>query len=151
MIRRSVLVSLTIVACAGSHAKQLPDGSYAIECDAQKVCLDRAERQCGPSGYTIIGGEHGTKLGGGPGDQKLVQRDQLHIRCKPDPLGQSLEGAQPTPQSVENPPATATPVAVKTSICRPGETQNCVGPGACTGGQACNSDGSGFGPCDCGK
>jgi hypothetical protein len=40
-------------------------------------------------------------------------------------------------------------VRVNTPICRPGETQKCVGPGACAGGQACKDDGSGFGPCDC--
>jgi hypothetical protein len=34
--------------------------------------------------------------------------------------------------------------------CTPGETQQCFGPGACNGGQSCLSDGSGFGPCDCG-
>ena len=35
-------------------------------------------------------------------------------------------------------------------VCSPGETRQCVGPGACEGGQACEEDGSGFGPCDCG-
>lgn len=36
-------------------------------------------------------------------------------------------------------------------VCTPGETQECVGPGACRGGQACRADGSGFGACDCGE
>jgi hypothetical protein len=46
----------------------------------------------------------------------------------------------------------AAPASVVTSTraCIPGSTQACVGPGACSGGQACSSDGSGFGPCDCG-
>ncbi len=35
-------------------------------------------------------------------------------------------------------------------LCVPGSTQECVGPGGCRGGQACLSDGSGFGACDCG-
>jgi len=34
--------------------------------------------------------------------------------------------------------------------CTPGATQTCVGPGACSGAQACKDDGSGFGACDCG-
>lgn len=34
--------------------------------------------------------------------------------------------------------------------CVPGESQECVGPGACKGGQVCTPDGTGFGPCDCG-
>jgi hypothetical protein len=34
--------------------------------------------------------------------------------------------------------------------CTPGVTQACLGPGACSGAQACRSDGSGWGACDCG-
>lgn len=34
--------------------------------------------------------------------------------------------------------------------CVPGATQECVGPGACKGAQACMSDGSGWGACACG-
>jgi len=33
--------------------------------------------------------------------------------------------------------------------CTPGESKACVGAGGCSGGQACLSDGTGFGPCDC--
>ena len=35
-------------------------------------------------------------------------------------------------------------------ICEPGATRGCIGPGACEGSQACLSDGSGWGVCDCG-
>jgi hypothetical protein len=35
-------------------------------------------------------------------------------------------------------------------VCDPGQTQACVGPGACQGGQRCLNDGSAWGPCDCG-
>lgn len=35
------------------------------------------------------------------------------------------------------------------TTCSPGDTRSCVGPGACTGGQTCGSDGS-WGACDCG-
>jgi hypothetical protein len=34
--------------------------------------------------------------------------------------------------------------------CVPGTTQQCVGVGACLGGQACLPSGDGWGPCDCG-
>src|SRR5262245_33929811 len=33
--------------------------------------------------------------------------------------------------------------------CTPGESIACVGPSACSGGQACRDDGSGYGPCIC--
>jgi hypothetical protein len=35
--------------------------------------------------------------------------------------------------------------------CSPGQSIACVGVGGCAGGQACNSDGSGYGPCLCGS
>lgn len=53
-------------------------------------------------------------------------------------------------------PTTALPNAAKPAeapklACVPGSTQTCVGPGACSGGQACLADGSGYAPCDCGS
>ncbi len=36
------------------------------------------------------------------------------------------------------------------AVCNPGDTRECVGPGACPGGQECLKDGSGYGECDCG-
>src|SRR6185436_14658732 len=46
-------------------------------------------------------------------------------------------------------------VALSTScssgrVCNPGDTRTCVGIGACTGGQACLADGTGYGTCGCG-
>lgn len=40
--------------------------------------------------------------------------------------------------------------AAAQKACTPGQSQACVGPGACQGGQVCNADGRGYGPCDCG-
>jgi hypothetical protein len=37
-----------------------------------------------------------------------------------------------------------------TGVCEPGATRECVGAGACRGGQACLTDGSAWSPCDCG-
>lgn len=51
----------------------------------------------------------------------------------------------------ENPPpaaSSATPVTDR--VCVPGVTQACLGPGACSGAQACLASGEGFGMCDCG-
>lgn len=45
------------------------------------------------------------------------------------------------------PSSTRTPSG---GVCVPGTTQACVGPAACSGGQSCLPDGSGFGSCDCG-
>jgi len=37
------------------------------------------------------------------------------------------------------------------SLCAPGATQICIGPGACQGAQVCSKDGAGWGICDCGS
>jgi len=58
----------------------------------------------------------------------------------------ALTGA-PRPASTSAAPIAEGP-AVRT--CVPGATQACVGPAACSGGQSCLPDGSGFGACDCG-
>ena len=52
--------------------------------DPQKACLDHADILCGESGYRIIGGQHDQKLYGTPGNEKLVGKDELYIRCKAD-------------------------------------------------------------------
>lgn len=36
------------------------------------------------------------------------------------------------------------------TVCRDGDTRECLGPGACRGAQECNATGSGFQPCRCG-
>ncbi len=145
-------IAMTITwACAPTHAKQLPDGSYAIECNTQKVCLDRADRQCGPTGYTIVGGEHSLKVFGVPGNEKQVGKDELLIRCKGLPLsGPAVSGSSGPDLGPPDGETTLQKTPAKTSACRPGETQKCFGAGACVGGQSCLVDGSGFGPCDCG-
>lgn len=153
MFGRTMIVSLSIAACAAPHAKRLPDGSYAIECDAQKVCLDRAERQCGSAGYRIIDGQHDQQVVGVDGNERSVGKDRLHIRCKSDP---NSDTSEPSAPSAPVPPPTevvSNDKAPKNSavVCRPGETQKCVGAGACVGGQACKADGSGFEQCDCGR
>jgi hypothetical protein len=47
---------------------------------------------------------------------------------------------------------TAAPASVVATAfsCTPGTTQQCVGPGGCKGGQACNDKGTAFTACDCG-
>jgi hypothetical protein len=37
------------------------------------------------------------------------------------------------------------------TVCVPGATQVCLGPGACQGAQTCRDDGSGYEPCNCGS
>lgn len=153
MKSRWLCVAIFLFACgATSRVQRRVDGSYLIDCKSQKSCLDRAASLCGETGYDIIGGRHDQKLYGVPGNQKLIGKDQLYVRCRrdamidvPDPAQGSWKlerpdaGVEPTPAS-----------APRHSVCRPGESQQCFGAGACEGGQACKTDGSGFEPCDCG-
>lgn len=39
----------------------------------------------------------------------------------------------------------------RSEVCTPGSTQACTGPGACSGGQACEPNGKSWGPCNCGS
>jgi len=153
MIVRWIPLAFALLACGTTRAQRRVDGSYTIDCRSQKSCLDRAARLCGDQGFDIIGGRHDQKLYGVPGNQKVVGKDQLYIRCRKDAL---VDKPDPTAGSwkLERGDAGQLPVDPKraaSTICRPGETQRCVGPGACEGGQACKQDGSGFEPCDCGS
>lgn len=59
---------------------------------------------------------------------------------------QDLSGKPPAPPPAEEAPPPSTPQL----LCVPNSTQECVGPGACRGGQSCLPDGSGYTECDCG-
>jgi hypothetical protein len=71
----------------------------------------------------------------------------------PPPTTTSTETVPPP---VSGDSGTSTPPTVPTTsgskgVCAPGTTQECVGAGACKGGQQCREDGTGWGQCDCGK
>ena len=152
MIRQLALLAMGVWACASTQTKRRVNGSYAIECNSQKVCLERAQKICGETGYSIVGGRHDQKIYGVPGNQKVVGKDELFIRCNKDKISDAPDPAAGS-WKLERPDASSTSPrskAAKNSICRPGETQRCVGVGACVGGQACEADGTRFGPCDCG-
>lgn len=38
----------------------------------------------------------------------------------------------------------------RTLVCDPGRSEACTGPGGCEGGQVCDANGLGYGPCECG-
>lgn len=78
--------------------------------------------------------------------------------CKDAKASHGYERTQDAPdyqREVWTPPPSAQaseptgPAPAPARICTPGSTQQCVGAGACSGGQACVADGSGWSPCDC--
>jgi hypothetical protein len=164
MVRPILILMLTLpfVGCAGRVGTQRTDGSYVIDCTDKKACLDRADRTCGEEGYIVIGRHSNKKRYGAPGNEIFIGKDELYIRCNrdrpadaPDPrtgdwsLRREGDGAPAPSEAAPSALPSAAPPA-RRAVCRPGETQRCVGPGACEGGQACLADGSGFGICDCG-
>lgn len=158
----SVLTLLLLLGCSAAQVKERSDGSMAIECNTEKVCFERAHRVCGEQGYVVIGGRRTQKTYGGPDNHVVVGKNEIYVRCGASRPGDepkagtwSLErdeGAErpASPAATAAPVPSPTPHATASMVCRPGETQRCVGPGACDGGQSCREDGSGFGPCDCG-
>jgi hypothetical protein len=72
------------------------------------------------------------------------------VDCTLVHAGQVATGAPaPAPEPAAPPPpppADPSPALV----CSPGATQECIGAGACRGGQVCLPDGSAWGACDCG-
>lgn len=157
-----LMAAIGFCGCSGAQVKQRPDGTYAIQCSDHKSCLDRADRLCGAQGYVVVGGQSNKKLYGVPGNEKFIGKDELFIRCNKDrPLDmphpeagnwrlehRASEGnSSPSGSSADRAAATGT---APLRVCRPGETQRCIGKAACVGGQSCLADGSGFGVCDCG-
>lgn len=143
-----VLGSFASLSCAraSGHSARHSDGSYDLTCKGYLVdCLKQAERLCREQGYTVESGhELRQKLGHQAGQSQVaVVRSEATIVCG------NVANERP-PIKLERPqPATPPPVAAPAPACVPGATQACVGPGGCSGGQACASDGARFEPCVC--
>lgn len=152
-------------ACSsGARSVRLPalspsDEIYRISCeDSIQACRDEASEVCGgryevlestgapiqPPRVTSAPGPRST----GPRYQRLKWVGRMVIACgratAPPTAG---VGSAPGPETH----ATTEPALAPDRLCIPGATQECLGPGACRGAQACLADGNGYGPCDCGN
>jgi hypothetical protein len=144
---------LAAAACSSAPhppAKQ-PDGSYDLSCRGRlTLCLRQAERVCGDKGYTVeTARDIKQLLGHKQGVSQIgVERSDATVFCgtaeKEPPIRLRREELQET----ELPSA---PISPRLQACVPGATQACVGPGGCSGGQVCASDGARFESCDCGS
>lgn len=146
---------LLSVGCSNVKSSHVPGGGHLITCtNGMKDCVGRAAKLCGDDGYTITRGVSRPKLLGGASSQyrSMSESAELTIVCGeleeeegagpyqlPPRSDETSEEAEPAKESAPAEP-----------VCTKGATQRCVGPGACDGGQVCQEDGSGFGPCDCG-
>ncbi len=69
----------------------------------------------------------------------------------PTPTATETAPTAPTDTGTGVPPTAPTSPSSSKNVCAPGTTQECVGSGACKGGQQCREDGTGWGACDCGR
>jgi hypothetical protein len=138
--------SLLLVACGASdvQSKRLKDGSWSFTCELpMDACVREVQGKCPNQRFRILNGMSETRLRDAPPYETAHHTSRLHLVCTNDGATVlfSLDG--PKSDDAQVPKASATP-------CTRGQTRECVGPGACKGGQACLPDGSGFGACDCG-
>jgi hypothetical protein len=163
-MQRSVsrLVPLLFVfGCSGSPAGAVKqaDGSYHLACRGPLTeCLQRADRICRDKGYAVESArDTRERLGHESGESQIeIRKSEAVIYCGssvPPAERPMIELKRETPisEAPVAPPATsAAPATPPARACVPGSTQACVGPGGCSGGQACTEDGSRYEPCNCG-
>jgi hypothetical protein len=103
-------------------------------------CVRQVEQICIDKRYRILSGQSKIKLVDVTPGTREYPRSELVVRCGSGPEGDIASDRNVAPLQ---------PASPKLS-CIAGATQACVGPGGCSGGQACRPDGLGFGSCDCG-
>jgi hypothetical protein len=132
--------------CGTFKPQALPDGSYRLVCSSTLAqCVHRARKYCGDEELHVIQ-KSDDVVYGVEGHQTGAEGAEVHFRCSKPEAEQKWQ----LPPRREPPAAKESAEPAPQRVCIPGETQRCVGAGACEGGQACLPDGSGFGPCDCG-
>jgi hypothetical protein len=142
--------SVTLLAACGAaevQSQKLNDGSLQITCElSMDECIRRVQDHCKNQRFRILEGTSETRLRDAPPFERAYHTSRLHLVCTDDgaEVLLSVSGDKAKPGAA---PAPAKPAA---KVCTTGQTRECIGAGACKGGQACLPDGSGFGPCDCG-
>jgi hypothetical protein len=158
----AIAAALSLGCSRGARAVRLPafspgDEIYRISCeDSIASCRAEADEVCGAS-YEVLESagapiepERVTSAPGpastGPRYQRKKWVGQMVVACG-HRAASAAAANPPAPPGVESAAALAT---TPDRLCVPGATQECLGPGACRGAQACLADGDGYGPCDCG-
>src|SRR5690606_34939018 len=161
-------------ACGGPPPFRLNPGEepprFRVTCvETSRNCRKLAGEVCGgeyrvqealanrPEQIEVQGGAVSST---GPTMGIVGWKGELIIICGRDlaplHLSRDTSGAEVSPDTalsadVAPPPApAAAPPAAAALLCVPGSTQACLGPGACSGAQACRADGQGYQACDCG-
>jgi len=155
-----LLAALLLGGCSRSaKAVRLPSDAdseiYRISCgESIEICREKAVELC-KGRYEILESAGAPisppRVSSAPGPRSTGSRYQ-----HPDWLGQIVVACVQTRSTM----STAAPVLPLQApvastehgrVCVPGATQECLGPAACRGAQACLGDGRGYGACDCGS
>jgi hypothetical protein len=149
-------LAVLALGCAGTgRPKQLADGTYRLQCKSSlSQCLAIMAEICPAHGYEVLSANEHRARYGPEGVQTHVLTAEAKARCnRAHPLFGSQPSAPPATNAAMSGASTGrasnAPAPASASSCFPGITQNCRGPGACAGAQACAADGKSFGPCDC--
>lgn len=164
-------LALALACSRSARSVRLPaftpgDEIHRISCeDTIGACRDEAERVCGAR-YEVLESTGApvepVRVSSAPGPASTGPRyqrkkwlGQMVVACGRAGPPPSL-AAEPAPSPATGAPRAAAapgaaPPAALDRLCVPGATQECLGPGACRGAQACLADGDGYGPCDCGN
>lgn len=138
-------------ATAAIRTERRPDGVYHVTCrTALPACLAAAESLCNHERYAVLRAFDDHNLKGDMTQPTDVRSSEALVRCGTDAASWSAETKALSEQSLGAAQTAPAPSASPARACVPGATQTCVGPGGCSGGQACASDGAMFGACDCG-
>jgi hypothetical protein len=164
---RALTLAGAALACSRSAPvarERLPDGTFSFKCDGPlSFCLSHVDEVCKGGPYTVEIGWDQPSTRGVDETRVETHRSQAIVRCLRRGENPRTRYAGPVATPVIEaearnaelpPPAVASPAPVAKPApraCVPGSTQACVGAAACAGGQSCLPDGSGFGPCDCGR
>jgi hypothetical protein len=150
-------LAASFVVFTGCHANvtvtRRDDGLYHLKCSTTlQSCLGEAANLCKQFSFVVLRGYDERDYRGRSDVPEGVPASEALIACGPRSGWGNLEQLRAEPLAKACGPATPPPAAPAgpAHLCTPGASQACVGPGACSGGQACRLDGTGFGPCDCG-
>ncbi|HVY31735.1 MAG TPA: hypothetical protein VHB79_34605 [Polyangiaceae bacterium] len=150
-MRKSSCIGLfLLVGCGASEvqSQHLKDGSWAFQCElGMDECVRRVQDRCPNQRYRILEGTSETRLRDAPPFERAYHTSRLHLVCNDGGADVLLSVGTGKDEPSPEPKAYAKPTP---KLCSAGQTRECIGAGACKGGQACLPDGSGFGACDCG-
>ncbi|MEM7437268.1 MAG: hypothetical protein AAF436_19105 [Myxococcota bacterium] len=150
-----LLAVISTVACNKVSMSRTSPTKFPAKEGPATIIWDDQARGIDPSSYEVIG--TGQKGGALCGKQAMADTEKHQALAREA----SAIGADAVFLSCGTPGTTGecwcTGRAVRWTAgapgvgitCEPGETQRCVGAGACEGAQACVPDGTSWGPCQC--